>query len=156
MACLGNIKWTSPTGVSGLWIPGKESVFYLIDNGEPLEPFILEDVTETKQYYRKLNLVEQPLQKTLKGKDSSSNMDILSLTPPRVFKIMLRKPSEMQAWGQERVEGWATSFSLFTFTQWRRQWQPTPVFLPGESQGQQSLVGCHLWGRTESDTTEAT
>ena len=34
--------------------------------------------------------------------------------------------------------------------------QPTPVFLPGESQGQQSLVGCHLWGRTESDTTEAT
>ena len=32
----------------------------------------------------------------------------------------------------------------------------TPVFLPGESQGQESLVGCHLWGRTESDTTEAT
>ena len=39
---------------------------------------------------------------------------------------------------------------------WRRQWQPTPVFLPGESQGRQSLVGCHLWGRTELDTTEAT
>ena len=38
---------------------------------------------------------------------------------------------------------------------WRRKWQPTPVFLPGESQGQRSLVGCHLWGRTESDTTEA-
>ena len=37
---------------------------------------------------------------------------------------------------------------------WRRKWQPTPVFLPGESQGQASLVGCHLWGRTESDTTE--
>ena len=34
--------------------------------------------------------------------------------------------------------------------------KPTPVFLPGESQGQGSLVGCHLWGRTESDTTEAT
>ena len=30
------------------------------------------------------------------------------------------------------------------------------VFLPGESQGRGSLVGCHLWGRTESDTTEAT
>ena len=40
--------------------------------------------------------------------------------------------------------------------QWRREWQPTPVFLPGESQGQRSLVGCHLWGRTELDTTEAT
>ena len=39
---------------------------------------------------------------------------------------------------------------------WRRKWQPTPVFLPGESQGRGSLVGCHLWGRTESDTTEVT
>jgi len=37
-----------------------------------------------------------------------------------------------------------------------RKWQPTPVFLPGESQGQGSLVGCRLWGRTESDTTEVT
>ena len=51
---------------------------------------------------------------------------------------------------------WATSLSLFTFIHWRRKWQPTPVFLPGESQGRGSLVGCHLWGRTESDTTEAT
>ena len=39
---------------------------------------------------------------------------------------------------------------------WRRKWQPTPVFLPGESQGRGSLAGCRLWGRTESDTTEAT
>ena len=39
---------------------------------------------------------------------------------------------------------------------WRRKWQPTPVFLPGESQGRRSLVGCRLWGRTESDTTEVT
>ena len=38
----------------------------------------------------------------------------------------------------------------------RRKWQPTPVFLPGESQGQRSLVGCHLWGLTKSDTTEVT
>ena len=37
---------------------------------------------------------------------------------------------------------------------WRRKWQPTPVFLPGESQGQRSLVGCRLWGCTESDTTD--
>ena len=46
--------------------------------------------------------------------------------------------------------------SAFTFMHWRRKWQPTPVFLPGESQGQGSLVGCRLWGRTELDTTEAT
>ena len=40
---------------------------------------------------------------------------------------------------------------------WRpREWQPTPVLLPGESQGWRSLVGCRLWGRTELDTTEAT
>ena len=45
---------------------------------------------------------------------------------------------------------------LFTFMHWRRKWQPTPVFLPGESQGWWSLVGCSLWGCTESDTTEVT
>ena len=39
---------------------------------------------------------------------------------------------------------------------WRRKWQPTPVFLPRESHEQRSLVGCRPWGRTESDTTEAT
>ena len=44
----------------------------------------------------------------------------------------------------------------FTFMHWRRKWQATPVFLPGESQGWGSLVGCRLGGRTESDTTEAT
>ena len=48
------------------------------------------------------------------------------------------------------------SLSLFTFTHWRRKWQPTPVFLPGESHGRGSLMGCRLWGRTELDTTEAT
>ena len=41
-------------------------------------------------------------------------------------------------------------------TRWRRQWQPTPVLLPGESQGRGSLVGCCLWGHTESDMTDAT
>ena len=52
-----------------------------------------------------------------------------------------------------------TRLSDFTLTfhfHWRRKWQPTPGFLPGESQGQGSLVGCRLWGRTESDMTEAT
>ena len=48
------------------------------------------------------------------------------------------------------------SYFTFTFIHWRRKWQPTPVFLPGESQGRGSLVGRCLWGCTESDTTEAT
>ena len=49
-----------------------------------------------------------------------------------------------------------TSLSLFTFMHWRRKWQPSPVFLLGESQGRRSLVGCCLWGRVELDTIEAT
>ena len=46
--------------------------------------------------------------------------------------------------------------TIFTFKHWKRKWQPTQVFLPGESQGQGSLVGCRLWGHIESDTTEVT
>ena len=66
-------------------------------------------------------------------------------------------PGRLQSMGSLGVGCyWATSLSLFTFMHWRRKWQPTPVFLPGESQGQRSLMGCRLWGRTESDTTEAT
>ena len=69
----------------------------------------------------------------------------------------VEEPGRLQSMGSLRVRhDWATSLSLFTFTHWRRKWQPTPVFLPGESQGQGSLVGCCLWGRTKSDTTEAT
>ena len=48
------------------------------------------------------------------------------------------------------------AWDLKSYRDGRRKWQPTPVFLPGESQGQRSLVGCRLWGRTESDTTDAT
>ena len=67
------------------------------------------------------------------------------------------EPGGLQSMGSRRVgHDCATSLSLFTFMLWRRKWQPTPVFLPGESQGRGSLVGCRLWGHTESDTTEAT
>ena len=69
----------------------------------------------------------------------------------------MEEPGGLQSMGSLRFRhDWVTSLSLFTFMHWRRKWQPTPVFLPGESQGQRSLVGCHLWSRTESDTTEAT
>ena len=55
------------------------------------------------------------------------------------------------------AESWAQlSDFIFTFMHWRRKWQPTPVFLPGESQGRGSLVGGRLWGRTELDTTDVT
>ena len=69
----------------------------------------------------------------------------------------MEEPGRLQSMGSLRVgHDWATWLSLSTFMHWRRKWQPTPVFLPGESQGWGSLVGCHLWGHTELDTTEAT
>ena len=59
------------------------------------------------------------------------------------------EPGRLQSMGLLRVgHDWATSLSLLTFMHWRRKWQPTPVFLPGESLGWGSLMGCHLWGRT--------
>ena len=68
-----------------------------------------------------------------------------------------KEPGRLQSMRSLRVRhDRATSLSLFTFMHWRRKWQPTPVFLPGESQGWGSLVGCRLWGHTESDTTDAT
>ena len=70
----------------------------------------------------------------------------------------LENPMDGGAWKAE-VHGVAegrTWLNDFTFTHWRRKWQPTPVFLPGESGGWESLVGCRLWGHTESDTTEVT
>ena len=62
----------------------------------------------------------------------------------------MEEPGGLQSMGSLRVgHNWATSLSLFTFMHWRRKWQPTPAFLPGESQGRGSLVGCRLWGRAQ-------
>ena len=63
------------------------------------------------------------------------------------------EPGRLQSIGSLRG---GHSLSLFIFMHWRRKWQPTPVFLPGESQGWRSLVGCRLCGCAELDTTEAT
>ena len=52
--------------------------------------------------------------------------------------------------GDIRFDPWVVTIP------WRRVRQPIPVSLPGESQGQGSLVGCRLWGRTELDMTEVT
>ena len=74
----------------------------------------------------------------------------------------LENPMDGGVWWaavREVAKSW-TRLSGFTFTfhfmHWRRKWQPTPVFLPGESRERGSLVGCRLWGRTESDITEVT
>ena len=64
----------------------------------------------------------------------------------------MEEPGRLQSMGSQRVgHDWAISLSLFTCMHWRRKWQPTPVFLLGESQGRGSLVGCRL-GVTQSRT----
>ena len=85
---------------------------------------------------------------------------IAPYSSPLAWRIpWMEEPGRLQSMGSLRVRhDWTTSLSLslFTFMHWRRNWQPTPVILTGESQGRGSLVGCRLWRRTESDTTEAT
>ena len=62
------------------------------------------------------------------------------------------EPGGVQSMGSRRVgHDWPTSLSLFTFMHWRRKWQPTPVFLPGESPGRGSLMGC-IYGVAQSRT----
>ena len=72
-------------------------------------------------------------------------------------------PGKSHGWRQVVVHGVVksqTQLSDFTFTfhfhALEKEMATHSMFLPGESQGQRSLVGCRLWGRTESDTTEAT
>ena len=74
----------------------------------------------------------------------------------------LENPMDRGAWwaAVHGVDKSQTRLSDFTFTfhfhALEKEWQPTPVFLPGEFQGRGSLVGCRLWGHTELDTTEVT
>ena len=66
------------------------------------------------------------------------------------WKIPWMEPGRLQSIGSLRVRhDWATSLSLFTFMHWRRKWQPTPVFLPGESQGRGWAA---VYGVTQSPT----
>ena len=64
----------------------------------------------------------------------------------------MEEPGRLQSMGSLRVgHDWMTSLSFFTFMHWRRKWQPTPVFLPGESQGQGRLVAA-VYGVTQNRT----
>ena len=112
----------------------------------PLICFYLAIVTEVKSrsfWYQLWSLLE---------KAKAPHSSTLAWKIPWV-----EEPGGLQSMGSLRVgHDWATSLSLFTFMRRRRKWQPTPVFLPGESQGWGSLVGCRLWGLTELDTTEVT
>ena len=117
---------------------------------------ITTDLTEIKIITREYN--EQLYTNKLDNLDEASESAMAPHSSTLAWKIpWMVEPGRLQSMGSLRVGcDWATSLLLFTFMHWRRKWQPTPVFLPGESQGRGSLVGCRLWGRTESDTTEAT
>ena len=91
-------------------------------------------------------------------KDSKSEKAMAPHSSTLAWKVpWTEEPGRLQSMESRRVRhDRVTSLSLFTFMHWRRKWQPTPVFLPGESQGRGSLVGCWLWGCTQSDATEVT
>ena len=58
-------------------------------------------------------------------------------------------------WLSVHLQCWRCGFDLWVGKiLWRREWQPTPVFLPGESHGQRNLAGYTPWGHKESDTTK--
>ena len=64
----------------------------------------------------------------------------------------MEEPGRLQSMGSRRVgHDWVTSLSCFTFMDWRRKWQPTPVFLPGESQGR-GAWRANVYGVTQSRT----
>ena len=76
-------------------------------------------------------------------------------TPVLLSVSWMEEPGRLRSMGSLRVgHNWATSLSLFTFMHWRRKWQPTPVFIPGESQGWGSLVGwwAAVYGVAQSRT----
>ena len=83
------------------------------------------------------------------GTDWESGIDICTLPCTKRASPAAQAVRKLPAVGETQAQ------SLGQEDPWK-EWQPTPVFLPGDSQGQRSLVGCCLWGHTELDTTEVT
>ena len=93
--------------------------------------------------------VQSPWEDLLE-KEMTTHSSILAWKIP-----WMEEPGRLQPMGSQRVgQDWATSHSHFPFIHWRRKWQPTPVFWPGESHGWRNLVGYSPWGCKDSDTTE--
>ena len=114
-------------------------------NGSPLQYSYLENsMTEEPRWLQSIGLQRV-------GPDWATNAFIFSLYGLLVEKAMAphsstlawkipwtEEPGRLQSMGSRRVgHDWVTSLSLFSFMHWRSKWQPTPVFLPGESQGQE-------------------
>ena len=163
-----NEKMTVPCNPSWLWICVNGMWFSASMGGSELRVFLnhhLKSSPTKLQFYIQFRYFSQTKEifSYFMGSKILWQINIsLKAMAPHSSTLAWRIPwteeaDRLQSMGSLRVgHDWATSLSLLTFMHWRRKWQPTPVFLPGESQGWWSLVGCRLWGRTESDTTEVT
>ena len=117
----------------------------------------LQDSTRTKlRAFRTSKAVLRPSSELLRAREKA----VAPHSSTLAWKIpWMEEPGRLQSMGSLRsdtTEQLHFHFSLFTFMHWGRKWQPTLVFLPGESQGRGSLLDCCLWDSTELDTTEVT
>ena len=112
---------------------------------------------EVEQFYEELqDLLELTPQKDVLFITGDWNVKVGSQKTPRADLLQNGLVGSPCSPRDSQEASPTPQFKSISSSALRRKWQPTPVFLPGESQGQGSLVGCRLWSRTESDTTEAT
>ena len=139
----------------------KDSEFNYWNNTKDLEYFIKSMISSDKAQLRGLRGLTLTLEIVLLWTKLEKAMAPHSST--LAWKIpWMEEPGRLQSMGSQRVRhnwatewNWATSLSLFTFMHWRRKWQPTPVFLPGESEtgepGGLPSIGSHRVGHNWSD-----
>ena len=146
---VGNISYTLESELRFIPVTSEYHLEQCQVHSEHLKPLLLLGKVLKKSFWKSEEFICTVY---VHGEGNGTPLQYSCLENP-----MDREPGRLQSMRLLRVGyNWATSLSLFTFMHWRRKWQPTLVFLPGESQGQGSLVGCCLWGLTESDTTEVT
>ena len=140
--CTSCINYPLPTGC--VFLEGRTACFRMAEHHLLMTDkcFILQDCFQYSCHHKPLTL-----QHCLRA---GKTPIIILLILCSLQYSCLENPMNGGAWqaAVHRIAKSRTRLSDFTFTHWRRIWQPTPGFLPGESQRQRSLVGCRLWGRT--------
>ena len=99
------------------------------------------------------NVLLLPLLQLTRAHSTFKTIPDMTLKPPSALPEQV---TTLVTKGLHILKTLRTTLFVSPYRNWRRKWQPTPVFFPEESQGRGNLVGCRLCGRTESDTTEAT
>ena len=105
-----------------------------------------------------LSLIQQ-LEKGIWHIPGPVSMEMEMATDSRILAqriLWMEEPGGLLSIGSNTVRHNWSDLACMHAVERRRQWHPTPVLLPRKSYGRRSLVGCRLWGQTESDTTEAT